>query len=437
MSRAWCRRLGRLLIVCMLALHIFFLWSIRGLIQRGYADFTVYYTAARMLREGLAGQLYSPGAQLRVQQEFIATRDLRHVPLPYIHPPFEALIFLPLTLLPYTAAYMVWNCINLGMLFWICVMLRRSLVSLREIPLPDCFFACLAFYPIMANFHQGQDAILLLLVTVLAFCALGRQADFSAGLWLGMGVFKFQFLIPIALVLVFWRGKKLVKGFTVTGAAALLASIALVGPREALQYPGYAWRVVSTVHLGGLPYGLMPNLTGLINGWPILEGVGWPLRIVASVASMTLLVMIASMKRWAQQAPFFNLCLACAVIAAVTVSYNTNSYDLSLLVLTIALVLDHCLSSANSRRSLRVLFLPALPLFISPLWLLLWLGWGRTNVMAVSLLWWCYAIWDEMRRIKTTDHAGLASPAAYGPISSQNPQAMIHPRTTRVSIDKL
>lgn len=437
MSRSWCRRLGRLLIVCMLAVHIFFLWSIRGLIPRGYADFTVYYTAAKMLREGLGGQLYSAGAQLRVQQEFIAARDLHHVPLPYIHPPFEALIFLPLTFLPYTAAYMAWNCINLAMLFWICVMLRGSLASLYKVPLADCFLACLAFYPIMANFHQGQDAILLLLVTVLAFCALGRRADFSAGLWLGMGVFKFQFLIPIALVLVFWRGKNLLKGFTVTAAAALLGSIALTGPREALQYPGYAWRVVSTVHLGGLPYGLMPNLTGLINGWPVLEGVGWPLRIAASVASMTLLLIIASLKRLAQQALFFNLCLACAVIAAVTVSYNTNSYDLSLLVLAIALVLDHCLRSANPRRSLRAMFLPALPLFISPLWLFLWLGWGRTNVMAVSLLWWCYAIWDEMRRIETADPTGVASLAAYGSISSQNPQAMIHARTPRVSIDKL
>lgn len=83
------------------------------------------------------------------------------------------------------------------------------------------------------------------------------------------------------------------------------------------------------------------------------------------------------------------------------------------------------------------MFLPALPLFISPLWLFLWLGWGRTNVMAVSLLWWCYAIWDEMRRIETADPTGVASLAAYGSISSQNPQAMIHARTPRVSIDKL
>lgn len=397
-SQRSCRRLGRLLIAGILALHVFFLWSIRGRIARGDPDFTIYFTAAKMLREGLGKELYNPSAQYKVQQEFATNSDIRRGPLPYIHPPFEALPFLPLTFLSYTAAYVAWNFVNLGMLLWVCVLLRKCLPSIDRIPLADSLLGCLAFFPILANFHQGQDAILLLLVLVLAFCALARNADFSAGCWLALGLFKFQFVVPIAIVLTLWRGRRFLSGFTVVASAVFAISIALVGWSGAMAYPGFAWRIISTVRFGGLPYRLMPNLTGLVNGWPILENVGWPLRIVTFTASTALLISIAFMKKLAGQTGLFNLCFACAVIVAVTISYNTNSYDLALLILPAALALDYCFRSADSRPTFKALFLPAAPIFFSPLWFFLWLHWMRTNVMAIFLLWWCFAIWSEAQR---------------------------------------
>lgn len=425
-SLRYYRRLGRLLIAGTLALHVFFLWSIRGRIVRGDPDFTIYFTAGKLLREGQGRQLYDPVAQYRVQQEFATDSDIRRGALPYIHPPFEALLFLPLTFLPYTDAYLVWNALNCGMLFWVCILLRRSLVSLQKIPLADCWLACLAFFPILGNFHQGQDAILLLLVSVIAFRALDRGAEFSSGCWLGVGLFKFQFMLPIALILVLWRGRKLAAGFTMVASAAVAVSIALVGWSAALHYPIYAWEIVSTVRSGGLPYRLMPNLTGLINGWPILESVGWPLRFVAFTASTALLVIIAVMRRPARQAQAFNLCLACVVIASVTVSYNTNSYDLSLLVLSIALVLDHCLRASPQRQKIAALFLPASPLLFSPLWFFLWQRWERTNLMAIPLLWWCSSIWREARRAGAArnDETGASLIEPYRSPPDQEPQAV-------------
>jgi hypothetical protein len=395
-SLGWYRRLGRLLIACFLALHIFFLWSIRGRISRGDPDFTIFITAAKMLRRGLGGQLYQAGAQYQVQREFTTDFDIRRGPLPYNHPPFEALVFLPLTFLPYTAAFVLWNLINLAMLFWVCLLLRRSLASLRKIPIADSLLACLAFFPIVANFHQGQDAILLLLILVLGFRALDRGADFSAGCWLAADLFKFHLLLPIVLVLVFWRGKKLLAGFALAASGLVAVSLALIGWQEAWQYPEFALRTVTTVRMGAVPPGLSPNLKGILNGWPLPSSLGWLLHILAIAASAGLLVMLAFMKGLAHQARLFHPCLACVVIAAVLISYNTNSYDLSSLVLSIALLLDYCLRSAAPSRKLRALFLPALPLFISPLWFILWLAWARTNVMAIFLLWWCYAIWNEV-----------------------------------------
>ncbi len=406
------------MVALVLAMHVSFLWSVRGRAALGDPDFTVYFTAAKMLREGRRAHLYDSHAQQEVQQEFARDSDIRRGPLPYIHPPFEALLFLPLTFLPYPAAFASWNLINVVILLCVFLLLRRSLVSLRQIPLLDCVFASLAFFPVFANFHQGQDAILLLLDLALGFRALDRDADFAAGCWLGLGVFKFQFMVPVALVLALWRGKKLAFGFTMVASAAVVVSIALVGWHAALQYPVFAWRIVSQVRLGGLPFRLMPNMTGLVNGWPILENVGWPLRMLALAGSAILLSIVAGMTTAARDRQFFNLCLGCLVIAAVTVSYNTNTYDLSLLILPIALLADHCLRAPNPRRTFSAVFLPALPVLISPLWFFLWLRWARTNLMAICFIWWIYAIWREIQRLREGRSSGELISSSNAPGSS-------------------
>ncbi len=235
-----------------------------------------------MLREGRAAQLYSPEAQQAVQQRVYQQCRLRRGPLPYIHPPFEALIFLPLTVLSYSYAFAVWNVVNLGMLLGIALLLRRSLSSLSEIPAWEWVLAFLAFFPVFSNFLQGQDAILLLLLFFLGFGAMGRDADFLAGCWFGLAVFKYHFALPLIVILVLWRRKKLALGFIATASAAILLSLWIVGWQGALRYPAYAWSVVSTSGHGQTPLGLTPNLLGLVTGWPFLDGMTTTLRWIVS-----------------------------------------------------------------------------------------------------------------------------------------------------------
>lgn len=406
----------------MLGVHVFFLWGVRGRIAKGDPDFTVYYTTGRMLREGRSTQLYNLRAQQAVQQEFTSDSDLRSGPLPYIHPPFEALLFVPLTFLPYGDAFVAWNVVNLGMLFGMALLLRRSLASLRDVPVWEWVLACLAFFPVFANLLQGQDSILLLLLFVLAFRALDRDADFLAGCWLGLAVFKYHFVIPLILILALWRGRKLGLGFVATASAVTLLSVGIVGWHEALQYPAFAWSVVSTPGHGQTPLGLTPNLLGLVTGWPVLAGMGW-LRWIVAAGSVGLVIIVARMRnrardwrledRRCKDRRLFHLCFACAVIVSVLVGYNTNAHDLSLLVLPLALLADHVVAQAPSRPSetMRIV-VPVVPLLISPLWFFLWMRWEQINLMAVFLLWWLYAIRQEVLRMSRNEVAnGVTSPA--------------------------
>src|ERR1700687_4302394 len=75
---------------------------------RGYADFSNFYTAAKIVQTGQRIRLYDLRLQTQVQSQFSEAAALRNRALPYMRPPFEALLFLPLSYLPYPRAYAVW-----------------------------------------------------------------------------------------------------------------------------------------------------------------------------------------------------------------------------------------------------------------------------------------------------------------------------------------
>jgi len=394
----------------MIAIHGYFLWRVRDRIARADPDFTVYYTAGKMLRQGRGAQLYQAPAQLATQAEFARDSDIRRGPLPYIHPPFEALYFLPLTFFPYSQAFVVWSLVNIALLAGVAALLRTSLPSLRAIPTWQAVLACLAFFPIFANFHQGQDAILLLLFLGLGFRALDRGADFLGGCWLGLGVFKYHLILPLALILTVWKGRRFLFGFAATASAGVLISLSLVGWKGALQYPAFAWQVVSNPGLGGIPPRQLPDLWGLLAGWPVSEKMIPFLRLAAAAGSGAVLLAVASLRKAVTDPRLFRLSFACAVIAAVLVGFSTNTYDLSLLIAPLALVENHRLSESRGQMLWnRSLIVPAIPLLISPLWFFLWMRWQRTNLMALSLLCWLYVIWREVRRLRSQSEQALPS----------------------------
>src|SRR5579862_7213471 len=395
------KSVGRLFLVAMVATHAFFLWNLRHVMAHGDPDFTVYYTAGRMLREGQGHQLYDSHAQLAMQRQFATRAETHNNPLPYIHPPFEALVFLPLTFLPYTAAFFLWNLLNLGFLIGVVHLLRAAVQCLRLISPVDLYMALLAFFPVFANFHQGQDAILLFVLVLLAFRAWDQKHDFAAGLWIGAGLFKYHLILPLAVVLILWRGRKFLLGLLTTASAGILISLALVGWHQVLKYPGFTWHILSQPLLGRIPFRQLPNLLGLIGGWSSQEYSGWLLPATVLVCSILLLLVAVRMGRFAVNPSLARMAFAFALTSALFVGYSTNTYDLCLLVLPIVLVIDHVLRESADPASRRMaLIVPILPLLLSSLWFYLWMRWVHINVIAIFIFWWLYAMREEILRMR-------------------------------------
>jgi hypothetical protein len=177
----------------------------------------------------------------------------------------------------------------------------------------------------------------------------------------------------------------------------VLISLGLVGWKGVLDYPAYAWRVVSQPAFGGIPPGQLPSLFGLVAGWPFAQKIGSAVPVVVAAGSAALLMIVASLRKYARDEALFRLCFAGAVMTALLVGLSTNSYDLSLLVVPLAVIVNCCFERPLEGKSL---IAPAIPLLISPLWFLLWMRWQRINLMAVFLLWWLFILVAEVRRLQ-------------------------------------
>ncbi len=377
----------------MLWLNLLFFLDLQPGIKKGYPDFTIFYSAGKILRQGLGHQLYSRKLQYEVQESFTGHISFRKGPLPYNHPPFEAPLFVPLTLLPYPQAFAVWDLLSVVELLGVALLLRRCVATLHALA-PWKFVLCaLAFFPVFACLLEGQDSILMLLLCTLAFQALKKKTDVAGGCWLALAAFKLQFIIPIVLLLIVWKRRRVALGFAAVGAVLTLISVGLVGVESVLQYPGYVLRIVDAPGIGGVPPEFLPNLHGLAMGWrgPLSGTMGGALAALSSVTVFA----FAAWKGWAHPEKL-ELQFSLAILVAVLIAWHTNSHDHSLLVLPLVFIADYCLRATTPSTANRfALLLPVLPLLISPLWMVLWLVIEKVNLIAIPLVWWTWKIGKE------------------------------------------
>src|SRR6266581_3771603 len=274
----------------MLSLHVAVAWRSRELIRKGYPDFTALYSAGKIVREGVRKQLYDSQTQYRIQQEFAAGVSIRQGPLPYIHPPWEALLFVPFAWFSYPMAYLLWNAVNVLILLSLPFLLRNQLPQLRHVSALFWLFVSLAFYPIFFDLLQGQDILPLLLFFTLAFVSLKQDNDLAAGCWLGLGLFRFHLVLPLMLILLLHRKRRALLAFLLVAFSLGLVSIATVGWQEALHYPTYIWSVENSTGSTTSLVSSMPNLRGFVHMM-----LPWTPRVAVAVSVVsTLILLLAS-----------------------------------------------------------------------------------------------------------------------------------------------
>jgi hypothetical protein len=302
------------------------------------ADFHCLYTAAVLLHTE-PSHLYDLARQRSIQFDLFGRENGW---LPFIQPPDEALLIVPFSLLPYRTAYLLYLAFNVALIVP-CFLLARDAFSHVVDPWqprPGLLF--FFFLPLSLAVLQGQDSVRLLLFCCAAWYELKRGKNFSAGLLLALALFKMQVIIPLALLLIIWRGCRALAGFAAGVVIVAAVNLWLVGMRGI-----HAWGKLLLMHTlivdeapsaqlatGQLPES-MPNLRGLLYGCggrylPHL----WLVCITLALSGALLLWVAYLLRRERDEATAFAL----ALVGALLLSYHLHSHDLTLLLLPIALL---------------------------------------------------------------------------------------------------
>ena len=156
--------LGAIFLVAITLSNVISTVGLAGLLREGYQNFTIFYAAGRMVRAGESSVLYDLPAESGAQEEADPNVRIRKSALPYMHPPFEALLFVPFTFFSYVHAYLLWNVLNGVMALGSVLLLRRQFPEIGALSLAFVVLAVTGFLPVTSGIVQGQDACLLLLL---------------------------------------------------------------------------------------------------------------------------------------------------------------------------------------------------------------------------------------------------------------------------------
>jgi hypothetical protein len=368
-------------LVAMTVCNIILAFRLIPKMRNGYQDFTIFYTGARLIRDGQTAVLYNLPAQYRMQQTFTNV-PIRLGPLPFNHPPFEALFFVPFTFLSYWPAYLLWTALNFLMFASSAILLKTRMPQFAAAPPLVLGVGTTAFFPTAMAIIQGQDVILLLLLFVRAVICLDQRRDAVAGTLLGLGLFRPQFVVPVVILLAVRRWRILI-GFAPVAILLAGITVAIMGWSGPLDYARFVLHLEGT---GARAFGpeAVPNLRGLILQIPGLNAAGLPAHLLIFASSIT--VFLLALRRIRNGRDSILYVSSLAVVTTILVSYHSLVYDLGLLLPMALLLLCRTVDIGGRDVEPSTLLLVLL-FFMTPLYLFLYLATDSLYLFSLQLLW--------------------------------------------------
>jgi hypothetical protein len=335
-------------------------------ITHRHSDFRQLYTAAYMIRSGHRHEIYDYAKQ-KAFQDTLASPE--QIALPFLRPAYQALLFVPLSYLPYPRAFLTFLAVNVALLAISYRLLRPYLDNLADVfPwLPVAMFV--TFLPVAAAFMQGQDSVELLALITAAAVSLGRRRDLTAGLLLGLGLFKFQIVIPIAVLFLLWRRWRFSLGFCISTMATAGLSLWVAGVPQLETFARSLISISSTQ--GPLPLSYrsyapsMANLHGLI--FSLANAYIPVFWVQAMTVTLSLMVLLWVWTEVPKETDGIDL-LSIATAAGVFLSYYLFMHDMSVLLVPIVLSLNHFIvAESNGDRYGRLIARAAVLMFVAPI----------------------------------------------------------------------
>lgn len=255
--------------------------------------------------------------------------------LAFAYPPFVALAYAPLALLPFRVAYAVHTLFMAG-----CVALAVRVLA-PDLPRigrygAACLVFALAFHPTFRAVGGAQNSAISTLLFVASGALVARGMPVAGGFAAGLLLFKPQLAVPLVGLYLVERQPRALAGAALAGAALYGAGAAIAG----FGWPRFWWTEGVLPFQGHDQDVNGPNCVGFIGFAEVLLGVGHPAALAlgggAAVATIAMLCTFwytgTSVDRTERT--------ALAAVGALMISPHAMFYDATLLFPALLVALD-------------------------------------------------------------------------------------------------
>jgi alpha-1,2-mannosyltransferase len=248
---------------------------VRSLVDPAMIDFAIYRIEGDAVRNGIS--LYS---HLDTPQDFQAT-----------YPPFAAILFVPISLIPWLASQVIANAINIA-LIWVVSWQSCRLVGVPDRRLPDLslLLAAVSIWaePVYTTLGNGQINLVLLALVLADFL----RSDDSRWRGIGIGIATGIKVTPgvFVLYLLLTRRFRMAATAVVTFALTVAVSTAVV-PSDTWKF--WSKILFDTSRVGELANSTNQSVQGLLaratrsidlaSGWALLAGLAAVVAIGVAV----------------------------------------------------------------------------------------------------------------------------------------------------------
>lgn len=190
-----------------------------GQLSARESDFLAYYSAGKMVNSRRANLIYDTKELYTYQAEY------RRGTRPFLNLPIVVLPFIFLSKLPLSTAYVLFELLSFTLLTYCIYVLNKMyrFTDLRK-------FLLLTLPSIAIVLGVGQISMIILLSVTLTYFFQKRGKEFLAGIFLGLIIIKFQFLLLVPFVLILSKDRlKLLFGLILTASSLVIASFLLYG----------------------------------------------------------------------------------------------------------------------------------------------------------------------------------------------------------------
>jgi hypothetical protein len=332
-----------ILINCGIAISFIYIWMSAS--QGDYfqhVDFTTFYTAGAIARDGLGRNMYDLGIQADFQAQILKESINPTAILPFNNPPYVVYPFILFAWLPLRSAFLLWTFLQLGLLLWLLFLLYRLSVTWSTMERWLMISGVLAFTPLLIDFMLGTFSLLLLLCLFQFYLALKNDRPVQSTAWLLVEFIKPQLALLPALLLLGARRWRTIFAASLLGLGLFVITTLSFGWRIWFDFI----KNINSASTNFNSFGIVPAIEYNLKGFLTLL-LGDSRASVINIISLAALffsfgiVLWIWRDSWELNLKILNVKFALTIMLGLVLSLHLNPYDCLLLILPVALFYDH------------------------------------------------------------------------------------------------